>query len=131
MYFNPSLLIFFLVGVITPTYLFSVLFDDLQLLLFQWEVAYESHEHHIFSVYLFIGFYCFSPSVSGSIWQSKCLFGIILNIRNSICYFPVLGYKTALVKSNSRLGAAFRQWSSPKHSDVLKFPVLNSFSVTD
>lgn len=43
-----------LVSVITPTYLFLVLLDDLQLLLFQQEVAYTSHEHHRFSVYLFI-----------------------------------------------------------------------------
>lgn len=113
-----------LVSVITPTYLFLVLLDDLQLLLFQQEVACTSHEHHRFSVYLFISVVF---SVSWSLWQSKCLFGVILNIRKSICFIPVLGYKIVLVKNPSRLGAAglgaaFRQWCSPKHGDALKFP---------
>lgn len=45
-------------------------------------------------------------SVSWSFWLSKCLFGIIHNIRESICFTPVLGQKIALVKTPSRLGAA-------------------------
>lgn len=93
----------FLVFVTTPTLLFQVLSDDPQLLLFQQEATYASHEHHRFSLCLFISVVF---SVSWSFWLSKCLFGIIHNIRESICFIPVLGHKTALVKTPSRLGAA-------------------------
>lgn len=53
--FNPSLLIFFFFVTVTIlTFLFQVLLDDPQLLLFQQEATRASHEHHRFSLCLFI-----------------------------------------------------------------------------
>lgn len=92
---------FFLVIVTTPTFLST----------FRWPTAtfVSARSHSCISwasQILTVFVYQCVFSVSRSFWLSKCLFGIIHNIRKSICITPVLGQKIALVKTPSRLGAA-------------------------
>lgn len=101
-YCNPSLLIFFLLLSQLPHFFSST---------FRWPTAspLSARSHlciswasQILTVFVYQGVF----SVSWSFWLSKCLFGIIHNIRESICFIPALGHKIALVKTPSSLGAA-------------------------
>lgn len=101
MYFCPSLRGFFLVIVTTPTFLSTFRRPTASL------VSARSHlciswASQILTVFVYQCVF----SVSWSFWLSKCLFGIIHNIRESICFIPVPGHKIALVNTCSRLGAA-------------------------